>query len=244
MNEACIVIPARYQSSRFPGKPLQKILNKEMILWVLEASSKAVGKNHVYVATDDNRIAEIVCKNNYKSIMTSPHHLTGTDRIAEAVKKLNYQVIINVQGDEPLVNPIDIKNCIKKKITFPNKVINGYSFLNKEEDPNNINIPKVVTNEKEELIYMSRKAIPGSKDLKNSPLKYKKQVCIYGFNKDELYNFKKYGKSSLEHHEDIEILRFLEINRKVLMFQCMHPSIAVDIPQDIDKVESWLKEIK
>ena len=143
--------------------------------------------------------------------MTSDKAQTGTDRIAECVEKLNYEIIINVQGDEPLVDPEDIKQCIKYKKKFPEKIINGFTFLSKIEDPNNINIPKLITNKKNELIYMSRKAIPGYKSKENKPMEYKKQVCIYGFHKNELLAFREHGKSEIEHNEDIEILRFFEL---------------------------------
>ena len=239
---ACVIIPARFKSSRFPGKPLKKIYQKEMILWVAESCSKAVGKNNVYIATDDQKIAELVTKNFFKSIITEENASTGTDRVAEASKSLNYEIIINVQGDEPLVNPDDIKKCIQYKMTFPKKIINGFTWLNSGEDPENINIPKVLTNEKNEMIYMSRKPIPGFKDLKNKPKTFKKQVCIYGFNKLELSQFKDYGRSVIEQYEDIEILRFLELNKKILMYECDYSSIAVDVPSDIKRVEEFLKK--
>lgn len=241
-SNACVIIPARFKSSRFPGKPLKKIYEKEMILWVAESCSKAVGKNNVYIATDDQRIAELVTKNFFKSIITDENASTGTDRVAEASKSLNYEIIINVQGDEPLVNPDDIKKCIQYKMAFPKKIINGFTLLNSGEDPENINIPKVLTNEKNEMIYMSRKAIPGFKDLKNKPKTFKKQVCIYGFNKLELSQFKEYGRSVIEQYEDIEILRFLELNKKILMYECDYSSIAVDVPSDIKRVEEFLKK--
>ena len=241
-NSSCVIIPARYESSRFPGKPLKKILGKEMILWVSESCSKAVGKKNVYVATNHFEINNLLIKNGFNTIMTSNKAETGTDRIAECVENLNYEIIINVQGDEPLVDPEDIKKCIKYKKQFPEKIINGYTFLNKKEDPNNVNIPKLVTNDKNELIYMSRKAIPGYKNDKNKPILYKKQVCIYGFHKKELVSFKAHGKSKIENFEDIEILRFFELNKTILMFECISPTIAVDVPEDIEIVENFLKK--
>ena len=241
-NKACVIIPARYKSSRFPGKPLKKILGKEMILWVSESSANAVGKNNVYIATDTLEISNLLKKHSFKTILTSDKAPTGTDRICEAAELLDYEIIINVQGDEPLVDPIDIKECIKYKKEFPEKIINGYTFIKDSEDPNNINIPKVVTNDVEELIYISRKAIPGYKDSSNKPTKYKKQVCIYGFNNNDLLKFKRHGKSSIEIFEDIEILRFFDLNKKILMFKCISPSIAVDIPADIEKVENYIRE--
>lgn len=240
--KACVIIPARYSSTRFPGKPLVSILGKPMILWVAEISARAVGIENVYVATESKMIFDLVESCGYSSIMTSINALTGTDRVAEASKNLNYDVFINVQGDEPLLDYNDIINCINLKLKYPNYVINGYSKMNSYDDENSVNIPKVITNEQNFMIYMSRKAIPGFKSEENKPDDYKKQICIYGFSSDDLQKFADYGrKSKLENSEDIEILRFLEFDKKILMFECKDNSHAVDIPEDVNKVENLLK---
>lgn len=242
---SCVVIPARYNSSRFPGKPLVKILGKPMLLWVAEIASHAVGNDHVYIATDDEKIVNLINDSPYNPLITSKDALTGTDRIAETIDSLNYKIIINVQGDEPTLNPEDIKKAIFLKERYPNKVINGYCFISSEEDPQNVNIPKVVTNEKNKMLYMSRSQIPGFKNKINEIIKYKKQVCIYGFNKDELRQFKNFGrKGFLEEIEDIEILRFLELDIDILMFECSSSSLAVDVPKDIISVENFIKNKK
>lgn len=243
MISSCVIIPARYNSSRFPGKPLVKILEKSMIVWVADISSLAVGKSNVFIATDDNRIAEEAENNGYKSIMTSTNHLTGTDRIAEASLHIDYDIYINVQGDEPLINPKDIKKCIEIKKEMPDAVINGFCWMDEKEDPTDINIPKVTTTNENKLIYMSRNAIPGFKDERYKPQRYKKQVCIYGFNKEQLEKFAKYeNKTDVEKSEDIEILRFLDLNENVYMFECKPGSLAVDVPNDVVKVEQELKK--
>ena len=240
--KACVIIPARYSSTRFSGKPLVSILGKPMIIWVAEISARAVGIENVYVATESKMIFDLVESYGYTSIMTSINALTGTDRVAEASKNLNYDVFVNVQGDEPLLDYNDIINCINLKLEYPNYVINGYSKMNSYEDENSINIPKVITNEQNFMIYMSRKAIPGFKSEENKLDYYKKQVCIYGFSSDDLQKFADYGrKSQLENSEDIEILRFLEFDKKILMYECKDNSHAVDIPEDVIKVENLLK---
>tara|TARA_B100000212_G_scaffold271094_1_gene210521 strand:- start:2340 stop:3092 length:753 start_codon:yes stop_codon:yes gene_type:complete len=241
--DSCVIIPARYKSSRFPGKPLSKIKNKELILWVCELSAKAVSNKNVYVATDDYRIEKIVKQAGFNCIFTSENALTGTDRVAEAAKNLNYEIIINVQGDEPLVDPSDIVKCIEIKRKNFNMVINGFTWLKKDENVNSKNIPKVITNEKNMLVYISRQSLPGTKDFDEKLIKFKKQVCIYGFNKSELIEYKNYGrKGSLEYLEDIEILRFLEIEKRILMFECKKGSLAVDIPEDIERIETYLSQ--
>jgi len=240
---AIVVIPARYKSSRFPGKPLVKLLGKEMILWVAELSAKAVGADNVYVATDDARIADVVLKAGFNVEMTSDKCLTGTDRLAEVAKKLSADIYVNVQGDEPLVNPEDIAKVIELKKAHPDCVINAYTTLDENENPENVNIPKVIVTEDQRLVYMSRASIPGCKDNKDQPENYYKQVCIYAFNNEELDRYAKFGrKSTLEQSEDIEIIRFFEWGKVIRMVETHASSFAIDVPEDVDTVEAALKE--
>lgn len=241
MSEACVVIPARYSSSRFPGKPLANICGKPMILWVAELAAVAVGHEHVYVATESPLIKNSVEASGFNVLMTSSECLTGTDRICEAAKFLDYKIIVNVQGDEPILNPDDIINCINIKFNNMKSVVNGFTLISPSEDPKSPNIPKVVFNEKKHLVYMSRNVLPGFKSERNSPDNFYKQVCIYGFSHDDLSLFSSFGrKSTLESCEDIEILRFLEFPDPIIMFECSAGSIAVDVPSDIALVEDYL----
>jgi 3-deoxy-manno-octulosonate cytidylyltransferase (CMP-KDO synthetase) len=237
-----IIIPARFGSSRYKGKPLVKILNREMILRVADICSKVVDKKDLYIATDHKKIAKVVKKENYNVIMTSSRCLTGTDRVAEAAKKIKSRIYINVQGDEPTINPKDIKKILKAKIKYPNHVICGYDKVHKFENPSSINLPKVVVNEKQELIYISRALIPGSKkNIKN--YQYLKQVCIYAFNKNELKKFNSKNKKSLiEDIEDIEILRFFDLGVKVKMIRLQSNSVAVDEIKDVKKAEKLIRD--
>jgi 3-deoxy-manno-octulosonate cytidylyltransferase (CMP-KDO synthetase) len=240
-----IAIPARYKSSRFPGKPLVNLLGKPMIQWVAELSEKAVGKESVYIVTDDQGIADTVNNLGYQTVITSDQCLTGTDRLAEFAQKVEADIYINVQGDEPLVNPEDILKVIEAKKAYPNDVINGYAIIGKDEDPNNVNIPKVIFTEDKRLVYMSRKALPGFKNLKKAPKEYYKQVCIYAFNQKELLEYGEFGrKSTLEHAEDIEIIRFLEWGQTIRMVQTRPGSLAVDVPEDIIHVELALRKLE
>ncbi|WP_336146491.1 3-deoxy-manno-octulosonate cytidylyltransferase [Marinobacter salarius] len=237
-----VIIPARYASSRYPGKPLVPLLGKPMILWVAELSAKAIGAENVYIATEDPRIAEVVRSAGFQPVMTSTSALTGTDRLAEAAEQIEADIFINVQGDEPLVNPADILNIGDAKAGSMDVVVNGYSWVSDQENPDNVNIPKVITNERDELVYMSRVALPGYKDPKNAPERYKKQVCIYAFTGEELNAFRQFGrKSELERCEDIEILRFLELGKRILMIETQPGSLAVDVPEDVAGVEMALK---
>lgn len=238
-----IVIPARYKSSRFPGKPLVNLFGKPMIQWVAELSARAVGQENVYVATDDAIIETAVLALGYQVVMTSDHCLTGTDRLAEVAQQLEADIYINVQGDEPLVNPEDIIKVIEAKKAYPNDVINGYAIIGEDEEPNCVNIPKVIFSEDKRLVYMSRQALPGFKDSKNQPKEYYKQVCIYAFSRDELLAYRNFGrKSILEYSEDIEIIRFIEWQQSIRLVQTRPGSLAVDVPEDVEKVELALKE--
>ena len=241
--KSIVVILARYKSSRFPGKPLVPLLGKPMILWVAELSSKAVGSENVYIATDDERIAIEVKNAGYQVVMTSEQALTGTDRLAEVAKQIDADIYVNVQGDEPLVEPIDIIKVIEIKKQYPDDVINGVCPLGENEDHKNINIPKVIFTEDNRMIYMSRQAIPGFKDNDNAPSCYYKQVCIYAFSQQELLKYGEFGrKSRVEQSEDIEILRFLEWNQTIRMVETQSGSLAVDVPDDIQEVEFSLAE--
>ena len=234
-----IIIPARYGSSRYRGKPLVKILGKEMVIRVADICSKIKNVN-VYVATDSKKIASVVKKYGYNYIFTSSSCLTGTDRVAEASKKIRSKIFINVQGDEPTINPKDIKKVINTKKKFPNHVVCGYDKVHDFENPSSINLPKVVVNSKGELIYISRALVPGKKKSSQN-IQYHKQVCIYAFNKKQLkkfYSMKK--KSETESFEDIEILRFFDLGIKIKMVELKSKTIAVDEKNDIKKVEKIL----
>jgi len=235
-----IIIPARYGSTRYKGKPLVKILGREMVLRVADICAKVVSKKNLFIATDSKKISEVILENRYNYIKTSKNCLTGTDRVGEATKKINAEIIINVQGDEPLINPKDIKKIINAKKKFPNHVICGFDRVHKFEDPFSVNLPKVVVNSKNDLIYMSRAPIPGSKKNRREK-KFHKQVCIYAFNKEQLNKYcKQKKKSEIEMIEDIEILRFFDLNIKIKMINLNSSSIAVDEKSDVKKIEKHL----
>lgn len=236
------VIPARYKSTRFPGKPLAKISGKELILHVCEKVDEALGKQNFVVATEDLRIVKVVEKGGFNAVMTTDMPLTGTDRIWEVAQKISAKYYVNIQGDEPLIEPKDIIKVINARLESPECITNGYCMLGPNENEKSMNIPKVIFNEKNELLYMSRLPIPGIRDLTKRPIYYK-QVCIYTFTYDELKSFgERNQKTTLESYEDIEILRFLEMGYKIKMVETSGASLAVDIPEDILAVESALDD--
>lgn len=237
------IIPARYKSTRFPGKPLAEIAGKPMVVRVAERAALVLGKENTIIATDDDRIYQTAVHYGLQAIMTSPAAPTGTDRLAEVAQRVAAEIYVNVQGDEPLVDPADIEKVVEEKIKHPDFVINAMARLRPNEDPADLTIPKVVFNRKQELIYMSRLAIPGLKNADRKVSEYWKQVCIYAFTATELQAFAGTGgKSQLEEYEDIEILRFFDLGIRVKMVQTSGVTIAVDLPEHVAKVDKFMKE--
>ena len=241
MNEKkfAVVIPARYQSSRFPGKPLVDLCGKPMIQHVWERCCEAVGAEKVYVATDSDQIESVVESFGGAVIRTSSDCLTGTDRLAEANRQLNCDFIINVQGDEPLISPADINTVAQAYLAGDGSVVNAMCKIIDEREFRSFTVPKVVCDQSNKLLYMSRSAIPLTK---NNEFKFSyKQVCIYAFSKEHLEFFISHqSKTPLEEIEDIEILRFLESQYPVQMIEVDSGSMAVDIPEDVVRVKAAL----
>jgi 3-deoxy-manno-octulosonate cytidylyltransferase (CMP-KDO synthetase) len=234
-SDFAILIPARYQSSRFPGKPLAEIHGKPMIQHVWEKCQQAVGSEHVYVATDDERIVEACNTFGAATLMTGSDCLTGTDRVAEASRQLDYPFIVNVQGDEPMLDPEDILTVAQAFRDGGGAVINAMAAIHNEDEFWSRTVPKVVTNTNGRLQYMSRAAIPGNKA--GTFVKAWKQVCIYCFTPDQLEHFAAATeKGPIEDIEDIEILRFLDLNIEVRMVELASTSMAVDTPEDLQRV--------
>jgi len=229
-----VLIPARFQSSRFPGKPLVDICGKPMIQHVWERCCQAVGKEKVYVATDDTRIQNTVHGFGGQVVMTSSNCLTGTDRLAEANLQLDLDFIVNVQGDEPLINPNDI-NAVIKSFLKTGHVTNAMCTIASEHEFHSFTVPKVAFSQSGKLLYMSRAGIPQTKT-GGYQFGYK-QVCIYAFSKEQLaFFYSNKVKTRHEQVEDIEILRFLESDYTVNMVEVEAGSLAVDVPDDIPNV--------
>jgi 3-deoxy-manno-octulosonate cytidylyltransferase (CMP-KDO synthetase) len=235
-----VVIPARYKSSRFPGKPLVDICGKPMIQHVWERCCEAVGNSKVYVATDDERIEFVVKSFGGSVILTSNDCLTGTDRLAEVNENLDLDFLINVQGDEPLIDP---KNILKVVEAFKSsgQIVNAMSRITSEEEFHSLTVPKVTSSSSGRLMYMSRSGIPLTKD--GEYISAYKQVCVYAFAREHLKFFaSNKTKSPLEAIEDIEILRFLESDYHIDMVEVNSGSLAVDVPEDVEKVEMAMKK--
>ncbi len=237
------VIPARFQSSRFPGKPLVPLLGRPMILHVCHATARAVGAQQTWVATDSDEIAAIVRAAGFQVMMTGADCPTGTDRIADAVAELDAEIVVNVQGDEPMIEPQSILKIIEAKRRLPGAIVNGMTRIGPDEDPHSRNLPKVVVSEDNRLLYMSRALLPAAKDPDIVPAPAWKQVCIYAFEPEQLRRFRAFGRKSFnESYEDIEILRFLDLNVPIHMIELPSNSLAVDVPDDVARVEAALRQ--
>lgn len=241
------VIPARYKSSRFEGKPLAEICGKLMIERVYLQAKKVKEFDEVYVATDDDRIYNACIERNINCVMTSSSHPTGTDRIGEVARMIPADLYVNIQGDEPLIEPETIRKAVIPFIENPNTDIQVTNLMAEIHDPVdliNFTVPKVIASEDGRGIYLTRSAAPFPKG--NIDAHYYKQVCVYGFTPEALEFFCSYGmehgKAKIESIEDIEILRFIENGYRVQYYEVDSQTIAVDTPNDLNRVREYIKE--
>lgn len=233
------VIPARYASSRFPGKPLADIHGKPMIWWVHRQASKVPDFDSVYVATDNKQIFSECQRLGIHAIMTEDNHPTGTDRLGEVAGHIEADLYVNIQGDEPLVAPETIVRAIEPFIADKElEVINLMTEIKRQTDLINPTVPKVVVNSKNEAVYLSRLPVPYPKE--SEGLKYYKQVCVYCFTLKALELFCKHSKGPAERAEDIELLRFIENGISVQMVEVAQDTVAVDTPSDLKLVRKLL----
>lgn len=239
------VIPARYQSSRFEGKPLADICGKLMIERVYLQAKQVKEFEEVYVATDDDRIYNACAERNIPCVMTSTSHKTGTDRIGEVAEKISADLYVNIQGDEPLIEPSTIRAAIMPFIESSNTDIQVTNLMTEIKDPVdliNFTVPKVLAAKDGRGVYLTRSAAPFPKG--NIDVKYYKQVCVYGFTPEALRFYceygKQYGKAKIESVEDIEILRFIENGYRVQYIEVDSETIAVDTPNDLERVRDFI----
>jgi len=238
------VIPARYKSTRFEGKPLTLINGVPMIKRTYNQAKKSELLDELIVATDDTRISTYCESEGIPAIMTSEHCLTGTDRLAEVSEKLDFDLYVNIQGDEPIIDPDAISQIVDIYHQYGNEymVYNLYKIIDDMDEINSHTIIKVIVNEKDEVMYMSRLPVPFS----NSGLvqQFRQQIPVYGFTKEALSIFSNHKKTINEQYEDVELLRFVDLGYKIKMGETKVDSIAVDVPSDIKKVEKFLNSKK
>ena len=239
LNDFLLVIPARYYSSRFPGKPLADLCGRSLIRRVWDKCIEAGGAEQVPVATDDEKIREHCLGQGMQVTMTSRECRTGTDRVCEVALQMERDIYINVQGDEPLIDPNDILAVLEMARRHRGNIINGMCPIENEQDFRSPNVPKVVAASDGSLLYMSRASIPTGK--KHEFREAMRQVCIYAFPRKAILEFGKQSeKTRVEDIEDIEILRFLEMGHSVRMVEVKGSPVAVDTPEDLERVKNML----
>ena len=240
MSKAAGIIPARWGSTRFPGKPLYLIAGKPLLRRVWEGCQRAKKLDSVIIATDDMRIANAAFEWGAEIALTSPRHQSGTDRIAEVARKAKqFTFIINIQGDEPLVDPRLIDKLVEKLERNPG--INVVTVAHPFDDPAEASSPhqvKVVVDLAGRALYFSRAAVPFPRDL--SRIKYLRHQGIYGFRREMLLQFVKWNPTPLERAESLEQLRALENGVSVYVLVTKHGSPGVDTPADAVALERKL----
>jgi len=242
MPKVAVVIPARYASTRLPAKPLHPIAGKPLIQHVWERCARAKGIESVIVATDDMRIAEAAFAFGAEVAMTSPKHRSGTDRVAEVAKKLRgYTHIINVQGDEPLVDP-KVVAALASTMAKDKKIemITSASVFTPDDDLSNPNMVKVVLDREKNGLYFSRSPIPYLRGDGVKPAYYRHQG-LYGYTTKFLLQFVKWKPGILEQAESLEQLRALENGAKIRVIMARDAAVSVDTPEDVVAVERILK---
>lgn len=234
-----VVIPARYGSSRLPGKPLARIDGRPMIWYVWEAARKSRCAASVVVATDDERIAGAVRGFGGEARMTSPGCVSGTDRVAEAARGLAEEIIINLQGDEPMMDASVIDAVAAPLVSDPGVRMATAAVL--REDPGEFASPsvvKVVVDHRGDALYFSRSPIPHFRDA--GPVWFRKHLGIYGYRKEFLFRVSALPPGELEAAESLEQLRVLQAGAKIRVVDVAFDSVGVDTPEDLRAVEASL----
>ena len=239
------IIPARFASTRFPGKPLALIAGKPLIQHVVEQCQKAKSLREVIVATDDTRIWE-VAQNFCRVEMTRPEHPSGSDRIAEVAERCDGDAILNIQGDEPLIDPLVI-DAVANALAH-NEMSTAATPIARAADYDNANVVKVVVNAAGRALYFSRRTIPYLREAASRSVNeqlaafpFLKHLGIYGYRRETLLRLVKFPVSPLENAEKLEQLRALENGIQIAVVKVDYDSVGVDAPEDVQRVERLLK---
>jgi len=241
------VIPARHASTRFPGKPLADLCGKPMIQWVCEGTARCTLIDQVIVATDDPRIVDAVTAFGGTAVMTRADHPTGTDRLAEVATGLKSELIVNVQGDEPLIDPAMIEAAVRPLLDDPGIPMGTLKTpLTSLEEFHNPNVVKVVTDRHGFALYFSRAPIPHPRDFNDRlairwrELATAKHVGLYVYRRDFLLAFPKLVPTPLEEQEKLEQLRALEHGYRIYVAETALSAQGVDTPEDLERVRKLL----
>ncbi len=241
MSSALCVIPARYSSTRLPGKPLLKLGNKPVIMWVYDAAIKSNVFNSVIVATDDERIKKTVEEYGGKAQMTSKEHRTGSDRVWEVAENLNFDIIVNLQGDEPFIKPVILQKLIYALQDTPTADI--ATPVRKAKNAEEINSPstaKVIVDNNGFALYFSRSPIPFPRDKRLNPENYLIHIGIYAYRKKALEAFIKQTSPQIEKTESLEQLRALYHGLRIKIVPVEYFGVSIDTPEDYRRAKAML----
>jgi len=244
--EVVIVIPARYGSTRLPGKPLVSLAGKPMIQRVYERAKLAATAHRVIVATDDERIVKAVEAFGGTARMTRPDHRTGTERVAEVAAHEKGDVFVNVQGDEPLLDPVAVDTAVQALLEDPPaSVATVATPIRTPADIMDPNVVKTVLDFDDNGIYFSRAPIPWVRDTASKiQVRHLKHLGLYVFQRDALLEYPTLPQGELERIEQLEQLRWLENGWKIRVAEVEHDAVSVDVPEDVSRVEKLLASQK
>ena len=245
MMNAIGIIPARYGSTRFEGKVLKDLCGKPVIQHVYERAKKARMLDDLIIAADDERIVEAVKKFKGKVVITSKSHSTGTDRLTEVANAIDAKIIVNIQGDEPLISPLVIDDLVRAMQDDPTvsmaTVVKKSRSLEEFRSPD---VVKCVIDQKGYALYFSRQPIPALLKLEADNNFFYKHIGIYAYNKDFLFTFKKLSRSYLEKNERLEQLRALEAGYRIKAIETKFETVGVDTPEDLELAKHMLEKEK
>jgi 3-deoxy-manno-octulosonate cytidylyltransferase (CMP-KDO synthetase) len=258
-SNAVAIIPARYASTRLPGKPLMEIAGRPMVLWALERALSAHNVTRAIVATDDRRILEVVHGAGFEAVMTREDHQSGSDRLAEVAATLeDADVIVNVQADEPLISPRTIELAVDElSATVEASIVTSYEVMTEAQEVLSPDVVKVVMDEKGRALYFSRSPVPYPRDavrehgslataLANDPslvAHFRKHTGFYAYRRSFLIEYSGWPQSALERLESLEQLRALERGVTIKVFQAHTPSIGVDTMDDLKRVREIMEDV-
>jgi 3-deoxy-manno-octulosonate cytidylyltransferase (CMP-KDO synthetase) len=240
------VIPARFISKRFEGKVLADILGKPMLQHVYERARQALILDELIIACDDERIVDTAKGFGAKAVLTSKAHTCGTDRISEIIDPLDVKVVVNIQGDEPLIHPTMIDSVASALLSYESiSIATIMRRITDQAEVDDPNVVKVVTDKNSFALYFSRAAIPHRAE--GSPVQlplYYKHIGLYAYTKNFLFAYKNLPASRLENTEWLEQLRALEEGFRIKVIETSYDTIAVDTPQDLERVKEYLSKGK
>lgn len=240
MSRVIAIIPARWASTRFPGKPLALLGGKAIVLRVVERAQECRLIDEVAVATDDERISRVVSEAGYKAVMTSKDHASGTDRIAEAAESIDAEIVVNIQGDEPMIDPESVDRAVKALLDDPELNVSTLAVpITQKEEFENPNVVKVVADYKGNALYFSRSAIPHNRgELKELPMM--KHLGLYAYRRKFLLSLASKEPSPLEKAEQLEQLRILQNGFAIKVLTARQDSIGIDTPDDLKRAEELI----